>query len=1498
MKKALLHATLAGVAFLFVPALRAINVSEPPDFPNSAAAVTPAFTYTLSTGGNVFSGQIVAFSSDTADFFAVVVPAGFRIASVQTTTNAGTFVVPTTPAGPGTYTCGINPGQIISDVNWTITFTLRAIPDYDVTTTSTAITVTNNTNNADTLSVFEQAAGNIAFSAAGRTFSLNSGANNSGGTLVSLTGITAITINGGSGGETFSVGGFSGTSFPSLTLVGGVGNDTVNFTGNITFASGNNLTVNLQSGGSPGVDTITVSNGAQLIASGNGAITMLCSKNVSLSGGAVLQTVDGNIDVEANQQTTPATGNFNGVNLDGVGTMVKTTGDGSVTVKGTGGNDSGGFQLGVNVVNGAKISGSSGVNVTGTGGACTNIVSRGVTVNGPGSAITTTGFGDVNVTGTGGANSSAFGIGVSVLNGGSISGGNGNGVFVTGTGVGAAGSGSNQGVEIGGSGSLITSSSGNVFITGTAGVGASSGLLMSNAAALTLAPTSGGLIKISSDSVSIDATSSITTTYPASYVVFTSNSPATRIDLGGAGGGGVLGLSDAILDRVSTSLLAFDSTDGDLSISQSISPANATNVLFEVDGGHMLRANASGIDLSLGTGILTLATSVACPITGAAADTGYPQLNVVGGVELNGVALDLTGTTLAGVAGNQFTIIKNSGSGTTTTGTFDGLPEGAYLVWPGDATLAAQISYVGGASGHDVVLTLVPVANALRVTSTANDSSIGSLPTVLAFAAAHSGADTITFDPTLGGQTITLTGPANGYAVTIGDSVVTIDASSLPTGLTISGAGAGGNYGLFQVNSDASLTLRGLTLANGGGSNFHFLGGAIYNQGALTLINCTLSGNSCDADGGAIYNANALTLMQCTLSGNHGFSGGAIENYFASATLIQCTLTGNTATYGGAIYLVAGTLTLTNSIVAANTASNGADMYNDGSPITLMGANLVQGLTNLDGGATTGSGTIINAAPLLVSSLGNYGGPTQTRPPLLGSPAIDHGDNTQIPNDPATGLPFTTDQRGKTRIQNNVVDIGAVETTALQVTTKQDFGNTGSLRQIVSQATDVTNTITFAPSLSGAVSTLVSGEITLSNNIAIDASALAGGFTIFGNGSSRIFTTNSPATVVLTNLLLTGGDGAGALSSGSGGAIYNNGATLTLNQCALSNNFTSGSAGVGGAIRQTTGTLTLNRCTVANNTANTASANVGGLLGGSGTLALNQCTFTGNSTGGAGGAIASAAGGGVLTVDQCTISGNQAALQGGGINSNGALTLTNSIVAGNAAPAGADIDFGGVSVTRSGRNVIGNNDTVATQFPTGAPNGNGDYAGTTASPVNPLLAPLGNYGGPTLTMALLMGTPAHNAAVNSTFTTDQRGFAITDGHPDIGAYEAGNISNFNAWIYENLPANCSTNAAVHATTYDYDGDGVTNFNEWLLLTNPGDSTSFLHITQTTRSGSNFSITFPSGLGRHYSVEGCTDLVSWTTIDGPLSGTGSSITRSYIVPVGTTPKYFLHVRGGP
>ncbi|MFO0954222.1 MAG: choice-of-anchor Q domain-containing protein [Isosphaeraceae bacterium] len=74
------------------------------------------------------------------------------------------------------------------------------------------------------------------------------------------------------------------------------------------------------------------------------------------------------------------------------------------------------------------------------------------------------------------------------------------------------------------------------------------------------------------------------------------------------------------------------------------------------------------------------------------------------------------------------------------------------------------------------------------------------------------------------------------------------------------------------------------------------------------------------------------------------------------------------------------------------------------------------------------TGTAATPLNALLAPLGFYGGPTQTMPPLPGSPAIAAGSTSLIPNG------VTTDQRGKGRTLNGTVDIGAVETQGYTLT--------------------------------------------------------------------------------------------------------------------------------------------------------------------------------------------------------------------------------------------------------------------------------------------------------------------------------------------------------------------------------------------------------------------------------------------------------------------------------
>ena len=108
-----------------------------------------------------------------------------------------------------------------------------------------------------------------------------------------------------------------------------------------------------------------------------------------------------------------------------------------------------------------------------------------------------------------------------------------------------------------------------------------------------------------------------------------------------------------------------------------------------------------------------------------------------------------------------------------------------------------------------------------------------------------------------------------------------------------------------------------------------------------------------------------------------------------------------------------------------------------------------------------------------------------------------------------------------------------------------------------------------------------------------------------------------------------------------------------------------------------------------------------------------------------------------------------------------------------------------------------------------------DTSGLTRNKFALRLAPFSNYGGPTKTMALLPTSPARHAATNSTITSDQRGFPIV-GVPDIGAYEAGTLLDYDAWVWETFPTNATP--AQRLAAADYDGDGRLNVTEYAALT--------------------------------------------------------------------------------
>ncbi len=593
----------------------------------------------------------------------------------------------------------------------------------------------------------------------------------------------------------------------------------------------------------------------------------------------------------------------------------------------------------------------------------------------------------------------------------------------------------------------------------------------------------------------------------------------------------------------------------------------------------------------------------------------------------------------------------------------------------------------------------------------------------------------ISFAPFLNGQTIRL---LHGE-IAITNSVI-LDGGGLPNGITISGEGASR---IFQIKGGATTAvLYQLTLTKG-------TGGAIYGNsaGTLGLNGCTLFGNS-GSSGGAIYNSNTeLYLNQCTLVGNAADEfGGAIcnlqDNSPKTCTLRNCTVAGNSGGIGGGLY-TQGAVTLQQCIVAGNSALTPTfhpDVDIAIGPLTALGVNLI-GINSGGFPAGTLGGTSQSPLQARLAPLGNYGGPTLTCPPLAGSPAI---------NAAGTVNPGGTDQRGLPRFVGGALDIGAVESVSIEIQNLADSGP-GSLRAAIASAPAYA-LIEFSPALSGQRLPLAGTELLIDKPVAISAASLPGGLILDAGRQSRLFrfTTNAVGAS-LDSLTLTGGQATGDgvhLGTYLGGAILNEGSVSIYNSTLHGNSAGRGGAiynGAGdGALRDIGARLLLRNSTVAEN----AAVEGGGLYNLAGSYELNHATISRN-----------AALGGPLP-DQ-NYFGN-----GGGIaGASSRQTIHhNSIVAGNSARDGRDILTALVAFTCTGKNLLGPNSRSAELDPAAV-----------ISVTDPLLLPLGRYGGPTPTLHPRQSSPAIDAAGPGVAVgTDQRGLPrLVNGALDIGAVEAG-----------------------------------------------------------------------------------------------------------------------------
>ncbi len=374
---------------------------------------------------------------------------------------------------------------------------------------------------------------------------------------------------------------------------------------------------------------------------------------------------------------------------------------------------------------------------------------------------------------------------------------------------------------------------------------------------------------------------------------------------------------------------------------------------------------------------------------------------------------------------------------------------------------------------------------------------------------------------------------------------------------------------------------------------------------------------------------------------------------------------------------------------------------------------------------------------------------------------------------------------------------------------------------------------------------LAIGDLLLRDAIVVNNSTSGVGGGIFNNGDLTI--ENSQ---ILSNT-----------SSGHGAGLYNYTAgVITMTDSVVGGNETA--SAFGGGIYSFK-SLTLNRVTIRDNSAVTAA---GGIHNG-GTADLDAVTLTGNEAA-VGPAYYSSAGTADFT--NVTVSENTASSNYGGIYLTGAstaLTLTNSTIANNHRTGSVGPGNNGLLVTNNAtvtllNTIVAGNDeencggTTGTFISAGynladdatcGLNAAGDAEG-----VDPLLAALADYGGGTLTHALLAGSPAIDSGTNAGCpAVDQRGVARpVDGDSDgtatcdKGAYEVRSqlaIADVSIWEGDagstaavftvTLSPTSTQTVTVSVTTADGTAEAGSDYTavSQTLTFNPGQATRLVSV---------------------------------------------------------------------
>ena len=325
---------------------------------------------------------------------------------------------------------------------------------------------------------------------------------------------------------------------------------------------------------------------------------------------------------------------------------------------------------------------------------------------------------------------------------------------------------------------------------------------------------------------------------------------------------------------------------------------------------------------------------------------------------------------------------------------------------------------------------------------------------------------------------------------------------------------------ILTIDTAYTVILNGINFINGSTTPNS---GAIYNQGNLTVENCSFIDNWAD-HGGAIANKGILNITGSNFINNSAYYGGAIINDNFTITISNTTFINNTAlSYGGAIYDY-GIMEILNSTFIDNNATYGGgaifDFYenNNKQNITISSSSFINNTAESGGAIYNNQNCILNII------------------------------NTSFINNTGKGLDVGTGGGAIFNYNGGMVTITGSDCSFINNSARYDggaiFNSNGGIINISSICSFILNNATYG----GAIYNYQNGIISISgkNSTFINNTAESGG---------AIYNHNSLLNITVDNCSFINNT-ANSTSNG-GGAIfnYNNGmVTITGNDCSFINN--------------------------------------------------------------------------------------------------------------------------------------------------------------------------------------------------------------------------------------------------------------------------------------------------------------------------------------------------------